>query len=150
MTLTYHMVSPCWYEQFDMVWFQGSVLPYLGMVGRFHSDDPRFLFSIWLGSYGMHTRDLIDPPLSAEKISLSLSYLVPEILGPKVGLIFHQNVLFNSFWAVCMNFLWFSIKLTLSFIDLRSLWPLPHSYKTLDLIETNFYRVLNPSTKHLL
>ncbi len=27
--------------------------------------------------------------LSAEKISLSLSYLVLEILGPKLGLIFH-------------------------------------------------------------
>ncbi len=35
------------------------------------------------------------PPLSAEKIGLSLSHLVPEILGHKFGLIFHQNVLFN-------------------------------------------------------
>ncbi len=37
------------------------------------------------------------PPLSAEKIDLSLSYLVPEISEPKLGLIFHQNELFNSF-----------------------------------------------------
>ncbi len=37
------------------------------------------------------------PPLSTEKIGLSLSHLVPEILGPKVGLIFHHNLLFNSF-----------------------------------------------------
>ncbi len=37
------------------------------------------------------------PPLSAENIGLSLSHLVPEILGPKVGLILNQNVLFNSF-----------------------------------------------------
>ncbi len=37
------------------------------------------------------------PPLSAEKIGFSLSHLVLEILGPKVGLIFHQNVLFNRF-----------------------------------------------------
>ncbi len=37
------------------------------------------------------------PPFSAEKIGLSLSHLVPEILGPKVGVIFHQNVLFNRF-----------------------------------------------------
>ncbi len=37
------------------------------------------------------------PPLSAEKISLSLSHLVPEILGPKIVLFFHQNVLFNRF-----------------------------------------------------
>ncbi len=37
------------------------------------------------------------PPCSAEKIGLSLSHLVPEILVPKVGVIFHQNVLFNRF-----------------------------------------------------
>ncbi len=28
---------------------------------------------------------------------LSLSHLVPEILGPKVAVIIHQNVLFNRF-----------------------------------------------------
>ncbi len=44
------------------------------------------------------------PPLSAEQNGLSLSHLVPEILGPKVGLIFHQNVLFNRFKAFCINF----------------------------------------------
>ncbi len=32
-----------------------------------------------------------------KKIGLFLSHLVPEILVPKVGLIFHYNVLFNSF-----------------------------------------------------
>ncbi len=37
------------------------------------------------------------PPLSVEKSPLSLSHLVPEILGSKVSLIFHQNVLFNRF-----------------------------------------------------
>ncbi len=31
------------------------------------------------------------------KISLSLSHLVPEILGPKMDLIFHQNLFFNRF-----------------------------------------------------
>ncbi len=45
----------------------------------------------------MPDHDLIDLPLSVEKIGLSPSYLVPEILGPKVGLIYHQNVLFNIF-----------------------------------------------------
>ncbi len=35
--------------------------------------------------------------LSAEKISFSLSPLVPEILEAKVGLIFHLNVLCNYF-----------------------------------------------------
>ncbi len=39
------------------------------------------------------------PPLSAEKIGLSLSHLVPEILGLTFGQIFHQNVLFNRFKA---------------------------------------------------
>ncbi len=37
------------------------------------------------------------PTLSAEKIGLSLSHLVTDIFGPKIGQIFHQNVLFNSF-----------------------------------------------------
>ncbi len=40
-----------------------------------------------LGPYFMPQFDLIDP--------LSLSHLVPEILGPKLGLMFHQNVLFK-------------------------------------------------------
>ncbi len=39
-----------------------------------------------------------------KKVSLSLSHLVSEILGPKVGLIFHQNVLCNRFKAFCINF----------------------------------------------
>ncbi len=32
-----------------------------------------------------------------KKNGLSLSHLVPKIHGPKVVLIFYQNVLFNSF-----------------------------------------------------
>ncbi len=31
------------------------------------------------------------------KNRLSLLHLVPEILGPKVGLMFHKNVLFKRF-----------------------------------------------------
>ncbi len=38
--------------------------------------------------------DLIDPLFLQNKIDLPLSHLVPQILGPKGGLIFHQNVLF--------------------------------------------------------
>ncbi len=45
----------------------------------------------------MPHHDLIDPPLSAEKIGMSLSHLAPEKLGPKVDVKFHQNVLINSF-----------------------------------------------------
>ncbi len=56
---------------------------------------PLFLrFAICLGPYASWRSDW--PALSAEKISLSLSHLVSEILGPKVGLSFHRNVLFNS------------------------------------------------------
>ncbi len=37
------------------------------------------------------------PQFLHKKIGFSLSHLVPEIRGPKVDLIFHQNVLFNRF-----------------------------------------------------
>ncbi len=62
----------------------------MGMVGRFRSDDPRFRVfqSYWVPILYVNTIRLI--PLSAEKIGFSLSHLVPEILGPKVGLIFYQ------------------------------------------------------------
>ncbi len=51
-------------------------------------------FSIGSLSYTLSGSDR--PPLSAEKISLFLPHLIPEILGSKIGLIFHQYVLFNS------------------------------------------------------
>ncbi len=57
--------------------------------------------------------------LSAEKIGLSVSHIVPEILGPKFGLIFHQNVLFNRFkhFASIFNYTLFNpIDLPFSFI----------------------------------
>ncbi len=41
--------------------------------------------------------------VSAEKIGLSLSHLVPEILGPKVGLIFHQQIL-SILYKLSLNF----------------------------------------------
>ncbi len=61
--------------------FLVSVLPYLGMVGRFCIDDPIFVIFNLIGSpcYTLTQSDC--PPLSAEKIGLSLSHLVPEILG---------------------------------------------------------------------
>ncbi len=58
----------------------------------------------------------IDPLFLQKKICLSLSHLVPEILGPKVGLFFHQNVLFNLFKAFYIIFL----QLTPFLIDFRS------------------------------
>ncbi len=60
---------------------RGRALPYFGMVGRFRDEDP-FLFRFFYS-------------FSAEKIGLSLSHLVPEILGPKTGLICHQNILLS-------------------------------------------------------
>ncbi len=42
------------------------------------------------GSLFMPQHNLIESPLSAEKISLSLSHLVPEILVSKVSLISYQ------------------------------------------------------------
>ncbi len=44
------------------------------------------------------------PSRFAEKIGLSLSHLVPDLLGPKVVLHFHQNVFFNRCYAFCINF----------------------------------------------
>ncbi len=41
--------------------------------------------------------NLYDPLILQKKIGLSLSHLDPEILRPKGGLIYQQNVLFNSF-----------------------------------------------------
>ncbi len=40
----------------------------------------------------------LTPTYVEEKIIFSVSHLVPEIFGPKVGLLFHQN-------AFCINFL---------------------------------------------
>ncbi len=73
-------------------------VPNLGMVGRFCGDDPHFgdFQSDWAHILYLNTIRLT-LSFSRKTIGLSLSHLVPEILGPKVGLIFHQNVLFNRF-----------------------------------------------------
>ncbi len=70
---------------------------YLGMVGMFYSDDPCFwdFLSEWVRILCLITTWLT--PSFCGKISLSLSHLVPEILGPKVGLICRQYVLYSSF-----------------------------------------------------
>ncbi len=72
--------------------FCPGVLPYLGMVGRFHGDDPCFgdLQSEWVPILYLNMIGLTSS--FCRKNGLSLS---PEILGPKVGIIFHQNTLFN-------------------------------------------------------
>ncbi len=44
-----------------------------------------------------YTSLLIDSLFLLKKICLSVSHSVPQILGPNIGLNFHQNVLFNCF-----------------------------------------------------
>ncbi len=68
----------------------------MGMVGIFRGDDLLEIFYL-LGSLFYTSARSDWSPLSAEKNGLSLSHLVSDILGHKVGLLFHQNVLFNSF-----------------------------------------------------
>ncbi len=75
----------------------GTPILGLGMVGRLWADDPHFEVFNPTGSHFYASSNSDWPSLSAEKIVLSLSHLVPEIFGPKVGLIFHHNVLFNHF-----------------------------------------------------
>ncbi len=91
------------------------------------------------GNLGEHFYTLI-PPV---KDHLFLSHLVPEILGNKVGLIFHQNILFNRFKAFCINF-----PLTFDPIDAIFHWfyifLTPHFYKTLDPIASNFISRAEP------
>ncbi len=53
--------------------------------------NPVLRCSIQLGPYFMTHHNLIDPFFLQKKIGLSLSHLVPEILGPNVGLNFHQE-----------------------------------------------------------
>ncbi len=67
------------------------------------------------------------PPLSAEKICLSLSHLIPEIIWPKVGLFFHKSLSFDTFEAICTTFL----------LDFRSCWPL--FSLLLDIFDSSFF-----------
>ncbi len=46
------------------------------------------IFNNPIGSLFIHQHNRVDPSF-CRKIGLSLSHLVPEILGPKVGLMFH-------------------------------------------------------------
>ncbi len=74
--------------------------PILGMIGRFHSDDPCYwdFQSEWVPILYLNIIFL------QKKIGLSLSHVVPEILRPKVGLIFHKSVFFLQILSICINF----------------------------------------------
>ncbi len=80
---------------------------------------PCWGFSIRLGPYCIPQHNPIGPLFLQKKIGLSLLHLVPEMLGPKMDLIFHQNVF-------CIKFL----------LDFRSNWP-PFSLM-IDLSDPSF------------
>ncbi len=89
-----------------------------------------------------------DCPLFLQnKMVFSLSHFVPEILGRKVGLIVHENVLFNCFKAFRINFL----------LDFRSNCPpfsllLDHFTPTFlqNPIISIFYHSLNPVIENVV
>ncbi len=91
--------------------------------------------------------DLIDPLFL---LCLSLSHLFPEIIWPKVGIFFHKYLSFDTFEAICTNFL----------LDFRSCWSTfhcyyivltPHFYKTLDPVGSIFSLPAGPPlTKYLV
>ncbi len=97
---------------------------------------PFFRFTIWLGPYFMPHHHLIDP-LFLQKTNC-LSHLLPEICGPKVDLIFHQNVLFISFEAFCMKF-----HLDFHPID-------PHLSLVLDIFDPSFSQNIRSDWYHFL
>ncbi len=83
--------------------------------------------SIQLGPYFIPQHTLIDYLFLQKKfVCLYCILIVPGILGPKVGLIFHQNVLVIRFWAFCIDCL----------LDFQSNWP-PFSL-ILDLFDPSF------------
>ncbi len=98
-------------------WGGGGTIPYWNRGGNFRSIDPWFWHvPIPLGPFVCPTRSYW-PPLSAEKIGLSLSHLVPEIIWPKVGLIFHKNLLFDHF-APIFSFIFDLVDPLLQFLNL--------------------------------
>ncbi len=63
-----------------------GVLPYLGMLRRFHVDDTHF-YDCQSDLVPIVWCNQIRLTLSSEKISLCLSHLVSDIHGLKVGLL---------------------------------------------------------------
>ncbi len=113
--------------------------PIRGMVGMFPGDDPCF-GDFQFDSVPIYATSRSDwPPLSVErKNDLSLLHLVPEIFGLQFGLMFHQNVLFNSFKAFRINFL----------LDFQPNGP-PFTF-ILDLLTPHFYKSLDPIGSNIL
>ncbi len=102
-------------------------------------------YPIWSLFYALSWSEW--PLLSAEKNGLSLSHLVPEILGPKVGQIFTKMYL--SVLSILYQFSpWFSIQLIPFFTDIRSFWPSFLQNIRFDWFQI-FYRMLNMATEKL-
>ncbi len=88
------------------------------------------------------------PPLSAEKITLSLSHLVPEILGPKISFFTKMYYLTDFKHFVNIFSLIFNPIYPL-FIDFRSFWPLIFTKHYIRLGPILFC-VLNSATENLM
>ncbi len=135
-----------------------SCTPWQTTVSKALGDTPTFVhgrnvslqwppfggFSIWWGPYFTQSDW---PPLAAEQIYLSLTHLVPEILGPKIGLIFHHNVLFNRFKAFYINFALIFYAIDLFFIDFKSFWPLIFNLRS---NWVNVFHMLKLGTENLM
>ncbi len=128
---------------------RGGALLYSKVVGNLYVIDPPFWhFHISLGPLFMPNSVLLTDSF-CWKNGLFLSYLVLEIIGPKIGLIFTKNS-FDSFDAFCSP--WFSILLTPFFIVVRS-FLIPHFNKTIDFYSFSpteyLVKVLLISWRHL-
>ncbi len=106
-------------------------------------------FLIRLGPYFIPQHNLIDPLFLQEK-SVCLSHLVPEILGPKFGLIFHPNELFYIFKAFCINFPLIFDQIDPFFLLILNLCDTSFSQNLRsDWVQKTFH-VLNPGTENLI
>ncbi len=85
---------------------------------------PFWGFSIQLGPHFITQHNLIDPPLSAEKIGLSLSLLVPEILGLKLVYFITKTYYLTDFKHFVSIYILIFNPIDPFFIDFRSFWPL--------------------------
>ncbi len=100
-------------------------LPYLKVVGNFSLIDPYIFTFSNLGVSSLHGPTWSHwPPLSAEKICLFLSHLVPKIIGLKIALILHQNLSSDSFKSFCSKFILAFTSVLLISCFIRSFWPL--------------------------
>ncbi len=73
---------------------------------------------------------------------LRLSFMSVDIIGPKVDIIFHPNLLFNHFEIICLPFFSMILDLVAPFVYYFQIFLTPQFCKTLDLIRSIFHCVL--------